>query len=392
MHLLEIVYWICGAVLSVPVTVLAVQILLAAVPLRPLVAVGNRNASVAVLVPAHNEAKMIRENLRLIKAQLQGNDRLVVVADNCDDRTAEIARGVGAEVLERFNDLERGKGYALDYGLEHLRARPPEIVIIVDADCRVQTGALNRLALACEQRQRPVQALYLMHAPENPTLKSKVAEFAWIVKNLVRPLGYSRLRLPCQLMGAGMAIPWYLFSKTSVADGNIVEDLKLGIELAVLGKPPCFCPDAVVTSTFAANRDGASTQRTRWEHGHLGMICSQGPKLLVRTARAGNVGAFSLVLDMCVPPLALLTIFVFAWSMAGVMLQVVIGSETSQLATLMLPLMLFVAVMLAWFMYGRQAISLKNLAFVPFYVLSKIPLYFKFLLRRQVEWVRAKRD
>jgi hypothetical protein len=59
-------------------------------------------------------------------------------------------------------------------------------------------------------------------------LKSKVSEFAWCVKNLVRPLGYSNLGCPCQLMGTGMAFKWSTLSKADLANGNIVEDMKLG--------------------------------------------------------------------------------------------------------------------------------------------------------------------
>src|SRR5204863_2660341 len=145
-----------------------------------------------------------------------------VVADNCADDTAMIAAAAGAAVLERVNPERRGKGYALDYGLRHLERNPPETVVVIDADCHIAPDAIDRLTRLCLQRGRPVQALYLMHAPPGASLKLKISEFAWLVRNKVRPLGYHRLGLPCQLMGTGMAFPWSVISDAALATADIV--------------------------------------------------------------------------------------------------------------------------------------------------------------------------
>ena len=72
-----------------------------------------------------------------------------MVADNCTDDTAAIARAAGAEVIERQNATLRGKGYALDAGIRHLTANPPAVVIIVDADCLVAGGTIDLLSRRC---------------------------------------------------------------------------------------------------------------------------------------------------------------------------------------------------------------------------------------------------
>src|SRR5262245_5653981 len=158
--------------------------------------VGDVRPSVAVLVPAHNESRGILTTIEGIKAQLLPGDRLVVVADNCSDDTAAVAATAGAQVVERHDPVRLGKGYALDFGLRLLSADPPQVVIMIDADCRLGPGAIDYLAVACETSGRPVQALDLMVAPQSSSMNYKVAEFAWRVKNWVRPLGLSALGLP----------------------------------------------------------------------------------------------------------------------------------------------------------------------------------------------------
>src|SRR5258705_8901100 len=144
---------------------------------------------VAVVVPAHNESSGIVPAIEDIRPQLSDNDRLIVVADNCTDDTAAVAGKAGAEVIIR-NDLQRiGKGYALGWGISHISDNPPDFVVFVDADCRIQSDAIELLSKACDSLQRPVQACFLMHSPENSPINHSLAKFAFLLRNWVRPLG-----------------------------------------------------------------------------------------------------------------------------------------------------------------------------------------------------------
>ena len=156
---------------------------------RPVLPNERLRQPIAVLVPAHNEGSGLLPTLANIQCQLLPGDRLLVVADNCSDDTAAVARRKGAEVVERIDRTRLGKGFALDCGIRHLSSNPPEIVVIVDADCRLADGALDYLALACTTTGRPAQALYLMNAPIDSQINHQVAEFSWRVKNWLRPLG-----------------------------------------------------------------------------------------------------------------------------------------------------------------------------------------------------------
>lgn len=376
----------------VPVVVLLTQVLLAMLPVRAATPLPGARPRIAVLIPAHNEEAGLLATLSSLQPQLMTGDRILVVADNCFDRTADVARRAGADVVERTHAQLRGKGYALDFGVQALAAAPPDVVVIVDADCIVGDGAIARLAGLATQHQRPVQALYLMHAPAGSGPLKKIAEFAWLVKNKVRPLGWFRLDLTCQLMGTGMAFPWQTIHAARLATGHIVEDMKLGMDLALAGTPPMFCPHALVHSYFPTSSEGVQSQRTRWEHGHLSMITSTAPATLFAALRRRSAKLFAFGLDLCVPPLALLVLLVGALAGLGLMLALVGGPLAPLVVGVLAGAALGVAILLSWWRYGRTVLRGKELALAAFYVLAKIPLYFRFLFQRQVSWVRSKRD
>jgi cellulose synthase/poly-beta-1,6-N-acetylglucosamine synthase-like glycosyltransferase len=384
---------LCAAafLLLVPSFVLCAEVLLAPAHAAGAGTEAGARKRLAIIMPAHDEAPIIDSTVRAILPQLDRGDRLIVVADNCTDATAALASGAGAEVIVRQDLERRGKGYALDFGVRHLEADPPETVIIIDADCAVAEGAIDTLARTCSRTERPAQALYLLHATKRGTPRTRLAEFALAVKNKVRPSGLHRLGLPCQLMGTGMAFPWASIRASSLASGHIAEDMQLGIELTLGGSPPMFCPAAVVTSTFPESSEGTRTQRTRWEHGHLMIILKEAPRLLISALSRMDLPTFSLALDIAVPPLALLTLLLSAlwllslafWVLARAVAPVALASAAIGLLTL--------SVIVSWRRFGRHIVSAADLGHALLYALWKLPIYVKFIVARQLEWVRSKR-
>lgn len=379
--------------LSVPATLFGLECLL-----------GSRKASAAttcqrpsglrvgVLVPAHNEASDIATTLQSVMPQLQADDRLLVIADNCTDATAGIARQCGAEVTERSHETQRGKGYALDHGLAQLLSGPRvDIVVMVDADCTLAPGAMDHLIRTCHDTQRPVQGRYLMRAPAGSPIKLKVAQFAWMIKNRIRPRGMQALGWPCHLTGAGMAFPTQDLVGMPLASGNLVEDMQLGLDLSRAGKTVAYCDEAIVYSEFPTSEQGLSSQRQRWEHGHLQTILQQAPGLAMAALKTGNVPLFGLALDLIIPPLTSLVMLMLAWFGLCVLFAAWSGQAAALIVSAWSLAWVVAGVSLAWARGGKDILSARELMGIGHYMASKFPVYFSFLTRRQVSWVRTHR-
>ena len=391
-HVLIWVLCLAGAALWVPCAVFSLQCLLACIARPRTTPVVSQRPRLAVLMPAHDEAAIIEATLADLLPQLAEGDRLLVVADNCTDNTAELCRAAGAEVVERHDKERRGKGYALGFGLDHLVQDPPEVVVIVDADCMVRKGALDRLAAMAVAQQCPIQADYVLTLPESPSSVAVISALAFIVKNRVRPLGMAVLGMPCPLTGTGMAFPWEVLRKAPPTEGHLVEDMVMGIELAMMGHPPQLCPDAQVVSALPSGQQAAQSQRRRWEHGHLATIREQVPRLVGTFTRTGQTPLLGMALDLIVPPLALLVIMLIAHLCLGALAFLVFGAAGPLMSTLVALCCVGGVVVLAWARFARSVLPLGALLAIPFYVLWKIPLYVTYAIRgRHRNWERTDR-
>jgi cellulose synthase/poly-beta-1,6-N-acetylglucosamine synthase-like glycosyltransferase len=350
----------------------------------------GERSPVVVLIPAHDEGCGIVPTLDDVKRQLRPSDRLLVVADNCTDDTAAVAETAGAQVVERQNDQKRGKGYALDFGLRSLREGDPNIVIIIDADCRLEPGVIDQLARTCHSTGRPVQALYLMGAPEQAVLNHAIAEFAWRIKNDLRPRGLRALGLPCQLMGSGMAFPRSVFAAVDVATGHLAEDLELGLQLARAGHAPLFCPGAVVRSVFPNNEAASVTQRQRWEHGHLAVLAGTVLPSAWAALRDRNWPLLALSVDAGVPPMVLLAVLTSAAFLAS-LFGWVGGTGKAALIVNSVGLgWLVLALALAWMACGRDLLTRATLSSLGPFLKRKVGIYARAFAPNKT-WTRTGR-
>lgn len=151
---------------------------------------------------------------------------------------------MGAAVIEARDEGWGGKSDALKAGLRWLDANPPEVVVVVDADCTVSKGAVRSLATWVRVLKRPVMGAYFFAPAEMGQGLSTLSSLAILLKNFVRLLSLRALGLPCLLNGSGSAYPFQAIRNAPHGEGSIAEDFQLAIDLIHQGHPTTFVPEA----------------------------------------------------------------------------------------------------------------------------------------------------
>ncbi|MDP3518307.1 MAG: glycosyltransferase family 2 protein [Pseudohongiella sp.] len=339
---------------------------------------------IAIVIPAHNESASIGRTLSNVLAASRADTRtdVWVIADNCDDDTAQLAQAAGAHVIVRSHAQLRGKGHALEYAFAQLTPMSYSWLMVIDADSTLEPGFLPAMRAAMSADRNALQACYLSTAGNH--LRSRVSRLAQWGFNLVRPLARQRLGFSCGLMGNGFALRTELLERLPYRAHSVVEDLEYHLLLVNQGERVHFVADAVVTGEIADTRDGARTQRTRWEGGRLRMLQEHLPSLLRRSLR-GDRAAAELLADLLLLPLGMHVVLLLIAAMLGG-----IGLYAALIG--LLAIGLYVSAILWRGPTTTQ--DLLVLACSPVYLIWKLTLLPATLLqsRRRAHWVRSRRN
>ncbi len=371
-----------------------IELLLVTVPavLFPSRAVPARGNAVklAVVTPAHDEEAGIGDTIASLRAcdhPLAAGDHYVI-ADNCTDRTAEIAAAAGCTVLERHDDARRGKGYALNFAFDHLRGGDYDALVVVDADTRVDPGFLDAIRARFAQGAAAVQTAYRVGNPEMGR-RPRLMHIAFLAFNYLRPLSRTRAGFSCGILGNGFALATTTLAEIPYDSFSIVEDLEYHIRLVRSGRRVAFIPEVSVWSDMPVTAEEARSQRERWEGGRFRMVMEQAPRLLRDILLRGNPTLIEPLLELLLMPLsyhvgALLLLMLAAW-LAGSGWLMAYG---------VLALLLTVAHIVIALIVGRATIDdWKALFGAPFYMLwkvSKLPAILRFA-GKGAEWKRTSR-
>ncbi|MEO7330191.1 MAG: glycosyltransferase family 2 protein, partial [Minicystis sp.] len=349
----------------------------------------------AVVVPAHDEAAGIAATVKSLRALDYPPSlyRIVVVADNCKDDTAERARAAGAEVLVREDPVRRGKGYALAHGFERvLRGSEIDAVVVVDADTVVSPNLLRAFAARLDAGASAIQSDYVVRNPA-ASWRTLLMTIALATVNTLRSLARERLSVSVGLKGNGMCFTASLLRAVPHDAFSIVEDLEYGIRLGELGHRVHFAGEAQVSGEMPTGEQSSRTQRNRWEEGRTQMIQLHALRLLLEGLRRPSRICLDLALDLLVPPLATL----LALTTTGLVASLAISLATGQLLT---ATWLWLGCALGLCLYALRGFQLSGtgvrgllaLAHVPAYVVWKLAL----LVRRPAQpsgaWVRTARE
>lgn len=217
---------------------------------------------IAVLIPAHNEEESLPAALRSLAAQDYPAERvrIVVVADNCTDGTANVA--ADATCLIRDDPRHSGKGRAVAFGLECLLPERPDIVVILDADCELNPAALRLLNDTFDSGAAAVQTEVRSRNADDDAA-GYVAAVGTALDAAVAA-GRSRLGGSVPLRGTGMAFRREVLERISWSAYGPVEDAEYQSKLRAAGVRVRYCEGAVVSCQAPTSAAALCTQRRRW--------------------------------------------------------------------------------------------------------------------------------
>jgi len=351
----------------------------------------------AVLVPAHNEAELIGRCVRSLLGQTYPrlSYRVIVIADNCSDQTAEEARAAGAEVMVRDEPAARGKGQALRWAMDKILARPtpPDALVVVDADSVAHPDLLWELEVERAAGAEVVQADYMV-TEEDRSPQSQLVGLAFLLFHRVRLGGRKALGLPANLAGNGMLFNRGVLERQPWSAFTGAEDLEHSIHLRMAGVRPVFAPEARIFGPMPGGQAAAESQRLRWEGGRFLMVRRWLVRLVVEACKRRDLTLLDAAVDLAVPPLGLL----FAGILFGLAVAVALTATglaaIAAVFTWVVALVAVVGFVTAGLRVAGAPAStyLTLFRLAPAYLLRKVSIYVKILRGEGLtSWVRTPR-
>ena len=249
-----------------------------------------------LMIPAHNEAAGIRFTIESALQVDYPHDRfrVVTIADNCEDETADVASHHGSEVWVRTDPENRGKGQALAWAFARALDTPFDAVVIIDADSEIDPMFLRNMAAEIDAGQMQSQ-MYALQGRyefastgeeagwfETFTIASKAAENSFVY----RPR--SSARLVNLIQGNGFCLSRAVVEQVPFDASSVVEDAEYAITLALADVRVGYVDSARVISRMTRRIHDAAPQRLRWASGIFQLILRSVPKLVVQGIRRGN--------------------------------------------------------------------------------------------------------
>jgi cellulose synthase/poly-beta-1,6-N-acetylglucosamine synthase-like glycosyltransferase len=345
-----------------------------------------------VIVPAHDEAQGIGRTVSsLLRVDWPPEKRrVVVVADNCSDSTASIARAAGATVMERNDQTRLGKGYALNHAFDASLAEGwADAVVVIDADSEVSPNLLESMAARLDEGAAAVQVDYGALNPHS-SWRTQLMAIALASFHMVRSRARERLKLSSGLRGNGWCVTHQALHETPFCAYSLTEDVEYGIALGLRGIRVHYAEEAVVKGEMAASERVARSQRQRWESGRWALVRSQVAPLIRRAWQTRRLLCLDLALDLLVPPLSyvalnIMALIVLSW----------LGNLRYPDCRIWLWLGIADALVLAlyvvrgWTLSGTGGRGVRALAFAPVFLVWKLALM---ATHRPSRWVRTARE
>ncbi len=289
----------------------------------------------AVMISARNEENVIAQLIRSLKEQDYPQDMMdvFVVADNCTDATASIARDAGAIVYERFNTEQVGKGYALDFLIGKIFKRYGkdyyDAFMVFDADNILEKNYVTEMNKTFSDGHRIITSY--RNSKNYGTNWISAGYALWFLRES-KYLNNARMLMntSCAISGTG-----FLVHKDIIKKNNgwkcflLTEDIQFSIKSVIDGEKIAYCKDAVLYDEQPVTFSQAWTQRLRWARGFLEVFAHHGSKLISTMFKTGSFSCYDMT--MTILPSIFLSFVTAAMNIAGSAIALYNGESISQL-------------------------------------------------------------
>lgn len=352
----------------------------------------------ALLVAAHNEESVIANIVKCLKALEYPKDMydVFVIADNCTDRTAEIARENGAIVYERSDDVKRGKGFSLEWMFKNLFAleRQYDAVSILDADNLVSSNYLLEMNKHLSMGQGVIQGYLDSKNPQDSWISAGYSITYW-VNNRMFQLARYYLGLNCALGGTGFVMRTDILKEMGWGATSLTEDLEFTMKLVLRNMRVTWAHDAKVYDEKPLHMKQSWRQRKRWLQGHWDCAFRYMKDLLKKAMNEKDFAAFDMAVYLLQPLVIIVggISIVSGWFYNAYEAVNDPGKFTSPWGIFMIILTIVLTYVFGTFIIIEKKFTWKILLYYivyPIYVLTWVPISIQgFIHRNQKEWVHT---
>ncbi|MFW5991921.1 MAG: glycosyltransferase family 2 protein [Halanaerobiaceae bacterium] len=351
----------------------------------------------AVIIPAHNEEKVIDKLLSNIKELDYPRNLydIFVIADNCKDNTAEIARNAGVNVFTRFNNIKKGKGYALKFGLQKLGFLKDnsnyDAAVVFDADNLAKDNFLKAMNTRLLNGEKIIQAYVDSKNPADNWITATFSMMFWI-NDRFNLLSRYNVGLSAVLMGTGMCISSEALKKTGWNTVTLTEDLEYSIQALGRGIKTTFARETKIFDEKPLSFRASCRQRLRWARGQLSVTFKYVPSLLYRGLKRGKLAMLDGGIRLFQQPFIMFysTITVLRLIFPGIFYSPIFNAilENLKLLAIVMPFMPFILPSSVFFLDKLSLKSIKYVIFFPLFMYSwVIILYWALVTLNEKSWL-----
>ena len=354
----------------------------------------NKKHRFMAIIPAHNEEAVVANLVESLKKQNYDKQLydIYVIADNCTDNTAKVARDAGAIVYERFDETKKTKGYALNWFLQQKikENAPYDALFVFDADNIVHPDFIKNMNKKLCQGEDVVQGYRDIKNPTDSWITAGYAIFYWTMHRFYHLARYN-IGLSPLLNGTGFMVKFDVIKPQGWDTVTLTEDIEFSLQRIIKGKRLGWATDAIVYDEQPVGFKQSWSQRSRWTIGHIQCIKEYTKQLAVAAKENKtmmNFDGFLYIIGSI--PMFIITLVLLATNFlmyAGNGMtekELMINILRYLVPTFLLPIGTALIVMLL----DRRPIKpmAKGLACYPLFMGSWLLINFKCLFKRETTW------